>query len=136
MPHSLRYPNGRIYVCESGRGKVLSVDPDTGEVSDVINLQGFTRGLSFHGPLMFLGLSKIRVSDIKNPIPISKEYEETYSGVWIINLEENKVIAHIKFTGNVDQIYDLAIIPDSVYPELLTRDSRLIRHSFDFQEAL
>jgi len=83
---------------------------------------------------MFVGTSRIRVSDIKNPIPISKEYIETYCAIWIINLEDNSEVANIKFTGDVDQIYDLSLIPDSVQPELLNLDSSLIRHLFDFTE--
>ncbi len=134
MPHSPRYYNGRVYVCESGTGKVLAYDPETRKVSEVIKLQGFPRGLNFYGPLMFVGLSKTRSSDIKNPIPISKEYEETFSGVWIINMEDHQEVAHIKFSGDLDQIYDIAVVPGAVNPELLNTGDSLIRHSFDYKE--
>ncbi|MCP4115578.1 MAG: TIGR03032 family protein [Desulfobacteraceae bacterium] len=136
MPHSPRYYNGMVYLCESGTGKVLKFDPEARELSEVIKLQGFPRGVNFYGPLMFVGLSKTRASNIKNPIPISKEYEETFSGIWIINLEDNREVGHIKFNGDLDQIYDIAVIPDSVNPELLNINDSLIRHSFDFKEIL
>lgn len=136
MPHSPRVHNGKVYLCESGTGKVLEYDPGTREVAEVITLQGFPRGLNFYGPLMFVGLSKVRASDIKNPIPLSIKHEETFSGVWVVNLEENREVAHMKFTGDVDQLYDIAIIPDAVAPALMTVGDSLIRHSFDFKEVV
>ena len=136
MPHSPRYNNGKVYVCDSGTGKILQYDPENGELTEIIKLQGFTRGLTFYGPLMFVGLSQSRASDIKKPAPITKEYEETYSGIWIINLKNYQEIAYIKFEGDVHQIYDIAIIPDALYPSLINIEDSLIRHCFDYKEAL
>jgi uncharacterized protein (TIGR03032 family) len=132
MPHSPKVYNGEVYVCESGLGVVWKYNPITKKKTLVVKLQGFTRGLYFYGGLMFVGLSQVRASEIKNPTPISKEYDETYSGIWIINLKDNSKVAHIKFDGDVDQIYDIAIIPDSITPEILNINSSLTRHIFDF----
>lgn len=136
MPHSPRVHNGKVYLCESGTGKVLEYDPGTREVAEVITLQGFPRGLNFYGPLMFVGLSKVRASDIKHPTPLSRKCEETFCGVWVVNLEENREVAHMKFTGDVDQVYDIAMVPGANMPELMTNDDSLIRHSFDFKEVV
>lgn len=134
MPHSPKVYNGEVYVCESGLGVVWKYNPITKEKTQVVKLQGFTRGLYFYGGVMFVGTSKIRASEIKNPTPLSKEYDETYAGVWMINLEDNTEIGYLKFEGDVDQIYDIAIIPDSTMPELLNINSSLTRHLFDFEE--
>lgn len=136
MPHSPKVYKEEIYLCESGLGLVWKYNPITKEKSLVIKLQGYTRGLYFYGGVMFVGTSQVRASEIKNPTPISKEYDETYAGVWMINLETNEEIAHIKFDGDIDQIYDIAIIPNSTNPELLNIDSSLTRHIFDFTEDL
>ena len=85
---------------------------------------------------MFVGTSRLRASDIKRPVPISKEYDTTCSGVTLVNLSDNTEIAHIHFQGDVDQIYDIAIMPDTVRPEIVDHENILIRHLFDFQEAL
>jgi uncharacterized protein (TIGR03032 family) len=135
-PHSPRYYEGNIYLCESGTGTIWKLNPDTGIKDKVIKLQGYPRGMTFYGPLMFVGLSKVRSCHIKNPIPICMEYDTTYSGIWIINLEDNTEIGHIKFDGDVDQIYDIAVIPESTQPELLNTDNFLIRHIFDFEESI
>ena len=136
MPHSPKVYKDEVYVCESGLGVVWKYNPKTKEKTRVVKLQGFTRGLYFYGGLMFVGTSQIRASQIKNPIPLSKEYDETYAGIWIVNLEDNSVIAHIKFDGDIDQIYDVAIIPDSTMPELIDVDSSLTRHIYDFKEEI
>ena len=134
MPHSPKVYKGDVYVCESGLGVVWKYNPITKKKTLVVKLQGFTRGLYFYGGVMFVGLSQVRASEIKNPTPISKEYDETYAGVWMVNLEDNSVIAYIKFGGDVDQIYDIAVVPDSINPEVLSLDSSLTRHIFDFRE--
>ena len=136
MPHSPKVYKDEIYVCESGLGVVWKYNPKTKEKREFVKLQGFTRGVYFYGGLMFVGTSKVRASEIKNPTPISTMYEETYSGIWIINLEDGSEVGHIKFEGDVDQIYDIAVIPGATMPELLNVGSSLTRHIFDFKEDM
>jgi len=136
MPHSPKVYKDEVYVCESGLGVVWKYNPKTKEKTQVVKLQGFTRGLYFYGGVMFVGTSQVRASEIKNPTPISTMYDETYAGVWMINLEDNSTIGYIKFEGDIDQIYDIAVIPDSTMPELLDINSSLTRHIFDFMEDI
>jgi len=136
MPHSPRYYRGHVYLCDSGTGRVLKYCPDTGEVSTLIQLQGFPRGMNFFGPLMFVGLSKIRASENRHPLPVDEMFDETYSGVWVVNLETGDEVAHIRFEGDVEQIYDIALIPEANYPAMLPDHNPLIRHLFDFREEV
>ncbi|MCP4296940.1 MAG: TIGR03032 family protein, partial [Proteobacteria bacterium] len=99
MPHSPRYYQGYVYFCDSGRGLVNRYDPETRELTTLIKLQGFTRGMDFWGPLLFVGLSKTRKSEISDPPPISTEFDETFSGVWIINLDDNSLVGEVRFEG-------------------------------------
>lgn len=134
MPHSPRYYNNKIYFCESGKGLVCSLDPHTKELNTIAKVEGFTRGISFHGPLMFVGLSKVRSSEIRRKIPLTQEIDETKSGIWVINLEDNSIVGNIDFTGDVDQIYDVGIIEDVTYPELIEFNNELVRSSFKFTQ--
>lgn len=136
MPHSPKVYKGEIYVCESGLGVVWKYNPQTKAKTQIVKLQGFTRGLYFYGGIMFVGTSQVRASEIKNPTPISQEYDETYAGIWMINLEDNSIIAYIKFDGEIQQIYDIAVILNSSTPELLDVDSSLTRHLFDFKNQI
>jgi len=136
MPHSPRYYRGFVYVCESGTGQVWRYNPKTKQKTELVKLQGFTRGINFYGELIFVGLSKSRNSEIKNSIPLNHMYKETLSGIWVINLNDGSEIGHIQFEGDLAQIYDIAIIPAASQPELLTINSHLIRHLFDYQEKI
>ncbi len=130
MPHSPRWYNDRVYFCNSGHGLVCGFDPETEQVETIIEVPGFTRGMDFYGPLMFVGLSKVRAADVTNPAPLAKKYDETFSGIRIINLEDNTEVAFINFTGNVDQIYDIAVIPDCSFPELIEPSHPRMRNHF------
>lgn len=132
MPHSPRCYNGFVYFCESGLGLVRRYDPKTNEVIDVVKLQGFTRGLDFYGPLMFVGLSKTRHSAVADPAPISQEFDETLSGIWCINLSDHSVVGFVRFAGNIDQIYDVAVLAGVVYPELLLPEDERAMQVFHF----
>lgn len=135
MPHSPRWYRGCVYLCDSGRGEILRYDPLSGTRSVVIKLPGFPRGMNFYGPLMFVGMSRIRPSENREPPPVAAEFAETVSGIWIINLEDDSEVAHLRFTGDLEQIYDIAVIPEAACPELLNIGDSLIRHTFDYQEA-
>lgn len=135
MPHSPRWYNQQVYFCNSGHGFVCSYHPETKHTSTLAELPGFTRGMDFYGNIMFVGLSKVRATDVTRPAPLAKKYDETFSGIWLINLDKNvpkdqQVIGHIKFTGNVDQIYDVAVIPNCSYPELIEPDHPRMRNHF------
>lgn len=135
MPHSPRCYRGKVYICDSGRGEVLEYNPARHTCVPVIKLPGFPRGMNFFGPLMFVGLSRIRASETRTPLPVAENFEETLSGVWIINLESRQELGHIRFTGDVQQVYDIAVIPDAICPDLLDTTDSLSRHTFDYQEA-
>ncbi len=136
MPHSPRYYQGQVYFCESGKGLVCRYDPQSRELSVVQKLQGFPRGIDFYGPLMFVGLSKTRASDVANPAPIADEYDETFSGIWIINLEDEQVLGYVKFEGDVNQIYDVAVMHGTRYPELLEPQHEKVPQIFNFPHSL
>ena len=48
--------------------------------------------------------------------------------------ENTREIAHLKFTGNVDQIYDIAVIPNCNYPEIIEPSHPRLRNHFSHPE--
>jgi uncharacterized protein (TIGR03032 family) len=134
MPHSPRYYRGQVYLCESGHGRLLRLDPASGECETLATLPGYTRAINFFGPLMFVGLSRVRSSDIKDPIPLAKQPTPTECGLRVFNLETMQEIAHLAFTGEVDQLYDIAVIPEAAWPELIEFDHPRMRQVFDFPD--
>ena len=51
MPHSPRWYRNKLWLLESGRGSLATIDLASGKVETVVQLPGFTRGLDFVGPL-------------------------------------------------------------------------------------
>jgi len=130
MPHSPRWYNGKVYYCNSGFGQLCCYDPATGENSVLLELQGFTRGIDFYGPILVLGLSQVRQSQVSTPAPLAQKYDETLSGLWFINLEDHSEIGHIRFTGNVEQIYDVAVLEGCCFPEIIEPSHPRMRNHF------
>jgi uncharacterized protein (TIGR03032 family) len=130
MPHSPRWYQDRVYFCNSGLGQLCSYHPETGKHEVVVELPGFTRGMDFFGSLLFLGLSKVRKGNVRQDAPLTEKFDETFSGIWVINLNDNSVVGCIKFTGNVDQIYDVTVLPGCSFPELLGPTHPRLRNHF------
>ncbi len=132
MPHSPRYYRDKVYYCNSGEGQLCCYDPATGQNKVLAEVPGFTRGIDFYGPILILGLSKVRQSDVTAPAPLAKKYTDTYSGIWLFDLDSSETIANLKFTGNVDQIYDVAVLPNCHFPELIEPHHPRMRNHFCF----
>jgi Domain of unknown function (DUF4915) len=49
MPHSPRIHGGRVWLLDSGTGRLVQVDIQRGSVETVLELPGYTRGLAFCG---------------------------------------------------------------------------------------
>lgn len=135
MPHSPRFYRDKLYVCESGYGIIWCIDPETREKTLFAKLQGFTRGISFHDNLMFVGLSKVRASEASLSPPLAQEFDETYSGVWVLDIDTGEVVTYMSFEGTVTQVYDVGIIPDALFPQVLEWQDNKIEHFFHFPES-
>lgn len=81
MPHSPRWYPDKLWILESGNGGFGTIDLNTGKYHEIIQLPGFTRGLSFLGPLAFVGLSQVRESAVFSGIPLVGRLQERTCGV-------------------------------------------------------
>lgn len=132
MPHSPRFYGKQLWVLESGNGSIARVDEETGELSTLCVLPGFTRGIDFVGELAFVGLSQVRESAVFSGIPITERVPENERccGVWVVNLRSGEILAFLKFEGIVQEIFSVEIIPDTLFPELLEPNDPLINSSY------
>lgn len=130
MPHSPRWYGDRLWVLESGKGSLATVDLESGKLTTVIELPGFTRGLSFWGSLAFVGLSQVRETAIFSGIPITETVKERHCGVWVINIETGQTIAFLRFEEAVQEIFSVTVLPGIHYPELIHADRNLLENSF------
>jgi uncharacterized protein (TIGR03032 family) len=131
MPHSPRWHGGRLWVCESGAGTIGTVDLSTGRYEAVAAVPGFTRGLEMVGDLAFVGLSQVRESAVFSGIPITERLapEERTCGVCVVDLRRGEVVALLKFTSGVQEVFAVAVLPRR-YPDLINDDEKRLESSF------
>jgi uncharacterized protein (TIGR03032 family) len=131
MPHSPRWHGGRLWVCESGSGTLGTVDLNTGRYEAVAAVPGFTRGLDFAGDLAFVGLSQVRESAVFSGIPITERLtpEERTCGLCVVDLRRGAVVALLKFTSGVQEVFAVALLPRRL-PDLINDDEKLLESSF------
>jgi uncharacterized protein (TIGR03032 family) len=136
MPRSPRWHDGRLWLLESGAGSLALVDLDTGRLDTIALLPGFTRGLDFHGPFAFVGLSQVRESALFSGIPITQRLgvEERCCGVWVIDTRSGQVVAFLRFDSGVQEIFAVQVLPGLRYPEILTDDD-VVANTFLLEEG-
>ena len=131
MPHSPRWYDGRLWVLESGSGRVGWINATTGQYEVLAELPGFTRGLDFCGPLAFVGLSQVRESAVFSGIAIAERpLEERCCGVWVVNIQTGQIIAHVKFEDAVQEIFAVTVLPGMRRPDVINDEPGLIADSF------
>ena len=102
-----------------------------GPVDAPLAVPGFTRGLDFAGELAFVGLSQVRESAVFSGIPITERLapEERTCGVCVVDLRRGEVVALLKFTSGVQEVFAAAVLSWR-FPDLINDDEKLLESSF------
>jgi uncharacterized protein (TIGR03032 family) len=116
MPHSPRLHAGRLWLLESGRGRLLQVDreranQDGREVQAVANLPGYTRGMGLCGGYAFVGLSKIRQTSMFGGVPIAEFKDQLKCGVAVVELATGNVVSLFEFKTVAEEIFEVTVLP-------------------------
>jgi uncharacterized protein (TIGR03032 family) len=133
MPHSPRWYNNQLWLLESGEGTIGTVDLATGKYEAVAHFPGFTRGLSFCGPLAFIGLSQVRESAVFSGIPLVErlqQAEERTCGVWVLNIESGQTLGFCRFEEGVQEIFAVECLPGVQFPDLINHDPDIAGHAY------
>jgi uncharacterized protein (TIGR03032 family) len=132
MPHSPRWHANGLWVLDSGRGTIARVDPATKRAETFADLSGFTRGLGFHRNMAFIGLSRVRESNVFGGLPLTDRLpqEERFCGVQALNLATGKVEAALKFLTAVNEIFAVQVLPDVTFPAILENPDELIATAY------
>lgn len=130
MPHSPRWHGDRLWVLESGKGGLATVDPESGEVETVAELPGFTRGLAFVGPIAFVGLSMVREGRAFGGLPITAKAVERQCGVYAVDTDSGTVLGFLSFADGVEEIYDVELLEGVRFPEIAEPDSHAARLAY------
>ncbi|MEM7020864.1 MAG: TIGR03032 family protein [Pseudomonadota bacterium] len=137
MPHSPRWYDNRLWVLESGKGNLSTVNPQTSEVTAVATLPGFTRGLDFIGRWAFIGLSQVRETAVFSGIPITESLQERISGVWMVDIHTGDIVAFLRFEDLIQEIFAVQILHGIRFPEVVDPDNEILANSYSLpDEAL
>lgn len=118
LPNSPRMHNGKIWLLESGRGQVVTIDPQTGVKEDIAFCPGFPRGLAFHGRYALVGVSMPRpqVTNIPLVAEIKERNAQPRCGVFVLDTKDGALIEWQNFEGQVTELFDVAVLPGVAAP--------------------
>lgn len=116
MPHSPRWHDGRLYVLNSGWGRLETVDVSTGDRAVVATFPGYARGLAIHRGLAFVGLSRIRETSTFGGTPLAPYHDRLKCGVGVVDLASGTTVATLELTTAVEEIFDVQVVPDARSP--------------------
>ncbi len=130
MPHSPRWHDGKLWLLESGTGRLVLMELATGKWQTVAELPGFTRGLVLAGPYAFIGLSKIRETSAMDGVPLAERRGELKCGVAVVDLRSGRLPALLEFQTAVEEIFDVQLLPGLRFPEVVGFQKETIQHTF------
>jgi uncharacterized protein (TIGR03032 family) len=136
MPHSPRWHDGRLWILESGTGRLVLVDLATGHRQGVADLPGFARGLTLCGEYAFVGLSRIRKTSTMDGVPLAERREQLKCGVAVVDLRIGRVMGSLEFQTAVEEIFDVQLLPDVRFPEVIGFQQDTIQHTFIIPRAV
>ena len=110
MPHSPRCYRDHLWLLDSGKGLLVTVDPNSGKSETVDSVPGYTRGLAFCGKFAFVGLSRIRETAIFGGVPIADMRDELKCGVGVVDLDSGCAVAALQFHSGVEEIFDVQVL--------------------------
>ncbi|MDY7020822.1 MAG: TIGR03032 family protein, partial [Cyanobacteriota bacterium] len=129
MPHSPRWYEEQLWVLESGKGSLSTVDLNAEKLTTVAQLPGFTRGIEFWGNIAFIGLSQVRETAVFSGLEIAQNPERT-CGVWVVNIQTGEILAFLRFEDGVQEIFAISVLPNTVFPEILEWDESLLASTY------
>ncbi|MHC4400437.1 MAG: TIGR03032 family protein [Planctomycetota bacterium] len=130
MPHSPRVYRNRLWLLDSGHGRLVAADPANGRCEVVAELPGYARGLAFAGRYALVGLSRIRETSTFGGMPIADRLDGLKCGVWIVDLDRVRTAAFLEFDRGVREIFDVQVLPGAGFPAVVGFQKRTINSAF------
>ncbi len=119
MPHSPRLYRDKLWVLESGLGELQLVDQKSGKRTTVVRLPGYLRGLAFYDKFAFVGLCKIRESNMFGGLKVSEIYPELECAVYVVDIERGETVDFLRFTKGIEELFDIQVLPGFLNPHII-----------------
>lgn len=114
LPHSPRWHDGRLWICNSGSGEIGWIDAATKAFQPLSFCPGFVRGLAFHAGYAVVTLSKPRYrrfDGLALADTLEEKDAEAWCGVQIISLRDGSVAQWLRFDGAIQELFDICVLP-------------------------
>lgn len=136
MPHSPRQDaDGRLYAVDSGRGFLVEVDKETGDLKDIAFCPGFLRGLSLINGYALVTVSKPRYGKFED-LPIAEEMTkrnlEPICAVMIVDLGKGEIVEWLRLEGDVQELFTVELIPGIKCPMVVGPQSEEFADTITF----
>ena len=133
MPHSPRWYRDKLWVLESGAGQLITLDENTGEKEVIAEVPGFCRGTDFIERFAFIGLSEVRETAVFAGLPLTEREQDRKCGVWVVDIESEQTVGFLVFSGGVQEIFSVQLIPQK-FPALLDLNDPLLNVSYSIPD--
>jgi uncharacterized protein (TIGR03032 family) len=124
MPYSPRWHGGKLWLMESGTGQFGWVDLDKRRFEPMVFCPGYLRGLAFYGDYAFIGASLPREASGFHGLPLDAELAgrglSPRCGVFVVDCRRGEIIHDMEVTGGVQELYDVAILPNTRRPRAVS----------------
>jgi uncharacterized protein (TIGR03032 family) len=138
MPHSPRWHQGKLWLCNSGTGEFGHVELETGRFVPLTFCAGYMRGLYFHGDYALIGTSKPRHNKTFSGLALDEALKsrkaEARCGVQVIDLRTGDAVHWLRIEGVVDELYDVVTLPGVRSPMALGFKTDEIRRVISVEE--
>lgn len=134
MPHSPRWYRNKLWVLESGAGQLITIDEKTGEKQVIAQVPGFCRGFDFIERYALIGLSEVRETAVFAGLPLTEREQDRQCGVWIVDIQSGDSVGFLSFTGGVQEIFSVQVVPNR-FPALLDLNDPLLNVSYSIPDT-
>lgn len=137
MPHSPRVVGDNLYVLDSGRGRIVRIDPATGEKADIAFCPGFLRGMSIFDGHAIVTVSKPRNGSFAGLLldgELKTRDAEPWCGVLIVNLGSGDIVEWIRLEGHITELFDVATMPGVACPMSIGPNAPEMQNTISFEQ--
>ena len=138
MPHSPRAHRGSVWVLDSGRGHICRIDAKSGAREAIGFYPGFLRvlpssttSLSPHS----LPASHRAFRRIGTRRELARRKAAAWCGIIIVDIRNGEMVEWLRFTREVRELFDIALIPNVRCPRGLAFDNAALKDAISVEDA-
>lgn len=120
MPHSPRVAaDGKVILLDSGRGRIVKIDPASGERMDLAFCPGFLRGMALIDGHAVVTVSKPRngnFAGLSLDDELAKRDADAWCGILVVSLANGDIVEWIRLEGGITELFDVAAMSGVTCP--------------------